>query len=108
MNPHLLAKHIDTVQLKPLRPTQHVIPQQDTIHTTQQSALQYLDCQLVDLVVLVKEDGFEGLPILDVPAVEVEVLRSVLGREGGQQGWNLGVATLGDHQLFNINQDWGK
>lgn len=104
MNPHLLAKDIDAVQLKPLGATQHVIPQQDAIDEAQQGTLQHLRCQLVDFVVLVKEDGFEGLPVLDVPAVQVEVLLSVLGREGHQQRRDFGVAALCDHQLLNINK----
>ena len=103
---HLLAKHIDAVQLELLRAAQHVIPQQDAIDETQQSTLQYLCCQLVDFVVLIKEDGFEGLPVLDVPTMQVEVLLSVLGREGHQQGRDFGVAALCDHQLFNINNPW--
>ena len=56
---------------------------------------------------LVEEDGFEGLPVLNVSAVEVEVLLAVFRREGDQEGRNFGVAALSDHQLFNINKGKG-
>lgn len=56
MDLSLLAKHIDTVKLEPFRPAQHVIAQQNTIDKSQQCALKHFDSQLVDLVVLVKED----------------------------------------------------
>ena len=104
MNLRLLAEDIDAVELEPLGAAQHIVAEQDAIDEAQQCALEHLHCQLVDLVVLVEEDGFEGLPVLDVPAVQVVVLLAVLGREGRQQRRHLGVAALYDHQLFNITK----
>jgi hypothetical protein len=53
----------------------------------------------------IEEDGLEGLPILDVSAVEMVVLGFVFGDEGCDQPRNLRIVRLCDHlQLSNYYQ----
>lgn len=72
MKVELLSEDVDPIQFKPLRPADDVVSQDDAIHEANECALEYLLCKFSDLVVLVEEDGPEGLPIFDVSAVEVE------------------------------------
>jgi hypothetical protein len=90
----LLAQDVDALELEALRSADGIVPKENAVDAAEQGSLEHLDGELSDLVVLVEEDGLEGLPVLDVATVEVVVLLPVFGDEGGNQRRHLGVARL--------------
>jgi hypothetical protein len=89
MNGEVLVDEVEAVHFELLGSSEEEVAEDDALNEADDGALYDFEAQFACFVVFVEEDGLEGLPVFDVPAVEMVVFGAVFRREGCQQFWRL-------------------